>query len=142
MLLKRIYKKDKLGIVTGEVIGVDLLKLPKSGMQRFSHKLVIQGIQQGWLKETKKHLTLRCSNTGHKKFKILSRIRRECLHCGKELPSIYEDPTGMAARAHVLDVHQKKEPPNGGHPCGYMVQNYYETKLEAKSWLTKYLTSH
>ena len=135
MLLKKLYGE------TSEVIGVDLLSLSADGLQKFSHKLIAQGTQQGWIEKTKKHVILRCSNTGHKKFKILSTIRRECLHCGKELPNIYEDPTGMAARTHVATAHSGKETPDRGDPCGYMVQNFYDTKLEAKSWLTKYLTS-
>jgi len=141
MLLKKIYGQDKNGVMTDVVVGVDLLRIPENGIQRFSHKIIAQGIQQGWIEKTKKHITVRCENTGHKKFKILSTIRRECLHCGRDLPSIYEDPTGMTARTHVLESHAGKDVPDGGDPCGYIVQNYYETKLEGKSWLTKYLTS-
>ena len=145
MYLKRHYAKNSDGSLVLDaggnpmVTNIEILRLPKNGVQRFSNKMVNSGLAQGWLSLSKKYITVHCVKRGAHKFRIQSIPERECVFDGHKLPSVYEDPTGVLAREYVQRNHLAKVKA-GEHHCGYTVQNYYETKLEGQSWLTKYLT--
>lgn len=113
------------------VRGVVIQRLPASGEQKFSPRLVKGGIAEGWLVQHADRLEINCAERGVVIFTIGTTPGRFCLHCNEQLPGIDEDPTGILARRHIDEQHAgAKHPDNPRWPHGYEVRNYYHTRVE------------
>ena len=123
MLLKRKYTPDENG--NPEVTGIEVLRVPASGKQNLSTKLVATGIAQGWLAHKKDKITFILKGKDLI-MKVVQEPGRHCLHCGEKLP---DDGTGAAARAHVEAAHPGADSPNPDVPSGYICPNYYSCEV-------------
>jgi len=134
MELKRLYKKDSRGAVLYPMDsegrfapvcnGVQINRLPKNGLQKFTPKLVKRGAKEGWLIIDETHIAI-----NDVKFKIVDVPGYECLHCNQKIES---DRTGLGVRNHIEAKHSGKKSPDLKHnPSGYLYKDFYATEVEA-----------
>ncbi len=135
MLLKRLYRRkpiedggDLLLNEAGEPM-LEAIELRHTGVskeQNFSTRLVITGIENGWMHLAGDELVFKV-RPEPLKYRVSRHPGRYCDHCGEKLS---DDDRGELARLHVLTFHLGKPPPNAANPSGYMRINHFECVLD------------
>lgn len=125
MLLKRKHYHDEAGIKAPVVSGIIVKRLPVSGKQKLSPKLIKTGQNEKWLSKGQDKITIHAEG-GDVVFDVVSEPGRYCCHCGEKLA---DDATGEAARSHVSAEHSGKKSPDKRNPSGYEMRNYFDCKV-------------
>lgn len=125
MLLKRKHYHDPNGLKAPVVSGIEIKRMCASGKQKFTEKLVKQGIEERWLSKNETTITIH-DQGGDVVFNILRAPGRYCCHCSEKLQ---DDATGEAARAHVATEHPGETSPDPYNPSGYELISYYDCEL-------------
>lgn len=116
MLLKRVY--DTSG-PQPRLVGVKLLRA--GPRQRFSPRIIAQGIAQNWLSMGDGKITLRTDPPAT--YSIVRGPGYYCVHCGNPMAD------GPSGAAHVKTDHAGKVSPDPQNPAGFRRDNFYECVL-------------
>lgn len=113
-------------VLVPPVLGVEIKRMPLHAKQHFTPRLVEGGRLEGWLTLTGGVITIHAEG-GDVRWKVLHKPGRYCCHCAMKLP---DDPTGVAARMHIVEKHAGVTSPDPHHPAGYCCNNYFDCVLE------------